>query len=164
MLSIIVAVANNNVIGKDNKLIWHLPEDLKRFKTLTTGHNIIMGRKTFESLPGAQPLAKRTNIVLTTKTNYHPKNVIVAHNSKEAEELLKKYRSEDIYIIGGQSVYEQFLPFVNTIHVTKINYTYQADTFFPDLTQMKEWVMKEESEEQTYFDLEYYFQKYVRKS
>lgn len=162
-MQMIVAVDNNWAIGNQGKLLVRIPADMQFFQKETIGKVVVMGRKTLESLPGGQPLAKRTNVVLTTRADYHPKNVIVVHSKKEAEELLKSYNSEDVYIIGGQSVYEQFLPFVNTIHVTKINYTYQADAFFPNLTQMDEWVMKEESEEQTYFDLEYYFQKYVRK-
>ncbi len=161
-MQMIVAADKNWAIGYQGKLLVRIPADMESFRKETIGKVVVMGRKTLESLP--QPLAKRTNIVLTTQSNYHPKGVIVVHDMEEAKEVLSGYRSEDIYIIGGQSIYEQFLPLVDTIHLTKIDYVYQADTYFPNLDQIPEWRMEEESEEQTYFDLEYYFQKYVRRS
>ncbi|MCI6677069.1 MAG: dihydrofolate reductase [Clostridiales bacterium] len=163
-MQMIVAADKNWAIGYRGKLLVQIPADMELFRRETVGKVVVMGRKTLESLPGGQPLAKRTNIVLTTQKNYHPKGVIVVQNMEEARQMLEQYRSDDVYIIGGGHVYEQFLPFVDTVHVTKIDYAYQADVYFPNLDQDEKWVMEEESEEQTYFDLEYYFQKYVRKA
>ena len=162
VMQMIVAADKNWAIGYRGRLLVRIPADMESFRRETTGKVVVMGRKTLESLP--QPLVKRTNIVLTTQKNYRPKGVTVVHSMDEAKTLFQQYSSEDIYIIGGQTIYEQFLPMVDTIHVTKIHYAYQADTYFPNLDEMQEWEMKEESEEQTYFDLEYYFQKYVRRS
>ena len=122
-----------------------------------------MGRKTLESFPGGQPLKKRTNIVLTRDKNYKVKDAIVVHSIEEVLEELKKYDSEDVYVIGGDSIYSQMLPYCDTAHVTKIDFAYEADSWFPNLDEDPEWKIAEESEEQTYFDLEYTFVKYVRK-
>ena len=154
-MNIIVAADQNWAIGKDNKLLISIPADMKFFRTTTTGKVVVMGRKTLESFPGGQPLKKRTNIVLTRDKNYKVKDAIVVHSIEEVLEELKKYDSEDVYVIGGDSIYSQMLPYCDTAHVTKIDFAYEADSWFPNLA--------EESEEQTYFDLEYTFVKYVRK-
>ena len=159
----IVAVDENWAIGLNGGLLVRIPGDMEWFRKKTTGKVVVMGRKTLESLPGGQPLGKRTNIILSRDPKFQRKNAVTVPSFSQAMELLKQYDPEDIYVIGGESIYRQFLPYADTIHVTKIMYQYQADTFFPNLDQMEEWEMEEESEEQTYFDLEYFFQKYVRK-
>ena len=122
-----------------------------------------MGRKTFESLPGAMALAGRTNIVLSENPGFAPKNTIVCRSFEETKEELAKYPTEDIYIIGGGSIYKQFLPLCDTVHITKVDYKYDADTYFPNLDKLSEWEIKETSEEKTYFDMIYEFVRYSRK-
>lgn len=142
MISIIVAVAENGAIGKDNDLIWYLSDDLKRFKALTTGHTIIMGRKTFESLPkGALP--NRTNVVLTRDKNKSFPNCVMLHSVKE---IIEKYgqSTEEHFAIGGSQLYTDLLPFVDRIYLTRVHHSFGADVFFPEI-KADEW--KVESEE-----------------
>ena len=135
-LTIIVAAAENNVIGKDNQLIWHLSNDLKRFKKLTSGHHIIMGRKTFESFP--KPLPNRTHIVITRQKNYKaPKGVIVVHTMKEAVSVATIADAQP-YVIGGGEIYKQAIPFSSKIELTRVHHEFQGDTFFPEI-DMKDW-------------------------
>lgn len=161
-MNLIVAVDKNWGIGKGNKLLVSIPSDMKFFRETTSGKVVVMGRKTLESFPNGLPLKNRTNIVLTKRPDYQVKDAIVLHRVEEVLEELKKYESDDIYIIGGESIYRQFLPYCNTAHVTKINHAYEADVYFPDLDAMDEWEITADSEEQTYFDLEYVFLKYER--
>lgn len=160
----IVAVDKNWGIGYENKLLTSIPSDMKFFRETTMGHVVVMGRKTLESFPNGLPLAKRTNIVLTRDPNYQVKGAVVVHSQEELLEELKKYEGEEIFVIGGGSVYESMLPYCKTIFVTKIEYAYQADTYFPNLDKLPEWEMTEEGEEQTCFDIEFRFTKYERKS
>lgn len=162
-MNVIVAADHNWAIGKDNKLLVRIPADMKFFRETTTGKVVVMGRKTLESFPNGLPLKNRTNIVLTTNPSYQVKDAIVVHSKAELDQELKKYDSEDIYVIGGGSVYEMLLKECDIAHVTKINYTYEADTYFPNLDEDPEWELVADSEEQTYFDLEYYFLKYQRR-
>ncbi|MBE7722071.1 MAG: dihydrofolate reductase [Lacrimispora celerecrescens] len=162
-MNIIVAVDKNWAIGNQGQLLVSIPEDKKLFRDETMGKVIVMGRKTLESLPGKQPLYGRTNIVLTKNPDYKVKGAVVCHSLTEAMEELGKYPEEDCFIIGGQSIYEQFLPYCNTAHVTYIDYRYSADTYFPNLDQDPSWEMAAESDEQTYFDLCYTFRMYQRK-
>ncbi|MBC8753222.1 dihydrofolate reductase [Kordia sp. YSTF-M3] len=135
-LSLIVAAAENNVIGKDNKLIWHLSNDLKRFKKLTSGHHIIMGRKTFESFP--KPLPNRTHIVITRQKDYKvPKGVIVVHSMKEAVSIATLSDAEP-FVIGGGEIYKQALPFATKIELTRVHHEFEGDTFFPEI-ELKDW-------------------------
>ncbi len=136
---------------------------MKFFRETTTGKVVVMGRKTLESFPNGLPLKNRINIVLTKNLSYQVKDAIVVHSKEELDQELKKYNSDDIYVIGGGSVYEMLLKECDIAHVTKINYTYEADTFFPNLDEDPDWEIVADSEEQTYFDLEYYFLKYQRK-
>ncbi|MCI8318340.1 MAG: dihydrofolate reductase [Lachnospiraceae bacterium] len=161
-MNLIVAVDKNWGIGKGNKLLVSIPSDMKFFRETTSGKVVVMGRKTLESFPNGLPLKNRTNIVLTKRPDYQVKDAIVLHTVEEVLKELKKYESDDIYIIGGESIYRQFLPYCNTAHVTKINHAYEADVYFPDLDAMDEWEITADSEEQTYFDLEYVFLKYER--
>lgn len=162
-MNMIVAADKNWAIGKDGRLLVNIPADRQLFVRETTGKTVVMGRKTLESLPGGQPLAKRTNLVLSKNPDYQVKGALVCHSLEEALEELKDTDPRDIYIIGGESIYRQFLPYCTTAHVTWIDYSYDADTFFVDLDQDPEWELAEESEEQTYFDLCYCFRRYERK-
>ncbi|WP_394527563.1 dihydrofolate reductase [Lacrimispora sp. JR3] len=163
-MNLIVAVDKNWSIGNQGQLLVSIPEDKKLFREETIGKVIVMGRKTLESLPGKQPLYGRTNIVLTRNPDYKVKGAVICHSLSQVMEELKKYRKEDCFIIGGQSIYEQFLPYCNTAHVTYIDYLYSADTHFPDLDKDANWEMTAESDEQTYFDLCYTFRMYQRKN
>nr|WP_317283083.1 dihydrofolate reductase [uncultured Sellimonas sp.] len=161
-MNLIVAVDKNWAIGNKNKLLVSIPADMKFFRETTVGKVVVMGRKTLESFPGGQPLKKRTNIVLTKDPNYQVKDALVFHDVENLLEELKKYPDEEIYVIGGESIYRQMLPYCTDAYVTRIDHAYEADTFFPNLDEDKEWVLEGESDEQTYFDLEYVFTKYKR--
>lgn len=130
MLTIIAAASENNALGKDNQLLWHLPEDFKRFKTLTSGHYIIMGRKTFDSFP--KPLPNRTHIIITRQTNYQaPEGCILVSSLEKAMELCPA--NEEAFVIGGGEIYKQALDVVDKIDVTRVHTTIDADTFFPEI-------------------------------
>ena len=161
-MNLIVAVDKNWAIGKENKLLVSIPQDMKFFRETTMGKVVVMGRKTLESFPGGQPLKKRTNIVITRDKNYSVKDAIVVHSVEEALEEIKNYNSEDVYVIGGDSIYRQMLPHCDIAHVTKINHAYEADTYFPNLDEKEDWLVTGVSDEQTYFDLEYEFVRYER--
>ncbi len=163
-MNIIVAVDKNWAIGKNNKMMWSIPADMRFFREKTTGHVVVMGRKTLESFPNGLPLKQRTNIVLSRDKNYQVKGTLVMHTTEELLEHLKGYAPEEIFIIGGESIYRQFLPYCDTAYVTKIDHAYDADTHFSNLDEMPEWEMTEAGEEQTSFDLEFVFTKYERKS
>ena len=162
-MNLIVAVDKNWAIGCNNELLVSIPADMKFFRQTTTGKVVVMGRKTLESFPNKSPLKNRTNIVLTTNRDYKAEGALVVHSLEELLEELKKYNSEDIYVIGGDSIYRQLLPYCDLAHVTKIDHAYQADAFFPNLDEMPQWQVIDDSEEQTYFDLEYVFTRYRRK-
>ena len=161
-MNLIVAVDKNWAIGKDNKLLVSIPQDMKFFRETTTGKVVVMGRKTLESFPGGQPLKKRTNIVLTRDKDYKVKDAVIVHSVEELLEELKNYDEKEIYVIGGESIYRALLPYCKVAHVTKIDHAYEADTYFPNLDDMDEWKVTGVSEEQTYFDLEYEFVRYER--
>ena len=158
-MNLIVAADANWGIGKDNKLLVSIPADMKFFRNTTTGNVVIMGRKTLESFPGGLPLKNRVNIVLTRDKNYQAKGAVVVHSVEEALEEAKKYE-EEVYVIGGDSVYKQMLPYCSKAYVTKIDFAYEADSFFPDLDKEGEWKVTGRSEEQKYFDIEYEFRTY----
>ena len=143
MLSIIVAIANNNVIGKDNKLIWHLPEDLKRFKNITTGHTIIMGRKTFESLGRVLPKRKHVILCNDMELNIDNENVIVLEDIS----LLKEYidSEEENFVIGGATIYKLLMPFAQKMYITKIDEDFVGDVYFPKINE-EEWKIIQEEE------------------
>lgn len=145
MFSIIVAAANNNVIGGDNKLLWHISDDLKRFKKITTGHTIVMGRKTFESFP--KPLPNRHHVILTRDKNYKvdSEQVTVVN---DIETVMKTYENSgsEIFIIGGGEIYNLFLPYCNKLYLTKVNGDFEGDTYFPEINY-DEWAITESSEE-----------------
>jgi dihydrofolate reductase len=162
MVSIIVATAENRAIGVNNGLPWKLPNDMKRFKELTTGHTVIMGRKTFESLPnGALP--NRTNIVITRNKAVQFKNCILFDNLQEA---IKKYSTQgNIFIIGGASIYSQAMDLADKLYITLVHHSFEnADTFFPEIKKDK-WVITEQehfqSDEKNLYP--YTFQTYIKK-
>lgn len=130
---------------------------MKFFREKTMGHVVVMGRKTLESFPNGLPLKNRINIVLTANRSYKVKDAIIVHTKEELLEELKKYDSNELYVIGGGSIYDMLIPYCDTAYITKIDHAYAADTYFPNLDQMDDWEMTEVSEEQTCFDLEYVF-------
>lgn len=162
MLSIIVAIANNNVIGKDNKLIWHLPEDLKRFKNLTTGHTIIMGRKTFESLGRVLPNRKHVILCNDATLDINDENVEVLPDIN----LLDKYiqSEEENFVIGGATIYKLLMPYANKMYITKINKDFEGDVYFPKIKE-DEWqvVSKEQGLKNEANPYDYEYVNYVRK-
>ena len=162
-MNIIVAADKNWAIGKDNQLLVSIPADMKFFRTTTTGKVVVMGRKTLESFPNGQPLKNRTNIVLTHDRTYRVKDAVVVYSMDELREELKKYDSEDIYVIGGESIYRQLVDECDVAHITKIDFAYDADAYFPNLDEKDEWEITADSEEQTYFNLIYHFLKYEKK-
>lgn len=162
-MNLIVAADKNWGIGKDNKLLVSIPSDMKFFRQETMGKVVVMGRKTLESFPNGLPLKNRTNVVLTSDKNYQVKDAVIVHSIDEVLEELKKYDDDEIYVIGGEKVYEELLPYCDVAHVTKIDFAFEADTHFPNLDEDPEWEITAASDEQTYFDLEYTFVKYERK-
>ena len=160
MLSIIVAKSKNNVIGKDNKLIWNIPDDLKRFKKLTTNHTIIMGRKTFESL--GRVLPNRKHIVLTNDKRYtvdNP-NVQIIHDVEE----LSKYEedNQEHFVIGGAMIYKLLLPKCNRLYITEIDEEFEGDTFFPEIKQDEWKIVKKKTGPQDDNTFKYYYIDYER--
>ena len=148
MLSIIAVIGKNRELGKDNKLLWHIPGDLPRFKHITWGHPVIMGRKTqstFQYKGG--PLPGRTNIVVTKDVNFHPDNFVIAHSIEEALNRAKQSPgSEESFIIGGGSLYEQTIDKVDRLYLTLVEATTQADTYFPDFSEFTTVVMNQPEE------------------
>ena len=141
--------------------MWSIPADMKFFRETTKGNIVIMGRKTLESFPQGQPLKNRVNIVITRKKDYKVKGAVIVHSVEEAVKEAKKYEGE-LFVIGGESIYRAMLAYCDTAYVTKIDHAFDADTYFPNLDEDKEWQMITISEEQTCFDLEYYFTVYER--
>ncbi|WP_264566498.1 dihydrofolate reductase [Flavobacterium sp. N3904] len=134
MIIMIAAVAENNALGKNNELVWHLPNDFKRFKSLTTGHHIIMGRKTFESFP--KPLPNRTHIVITRQKNYNPEGCIVVESMEDAIAICPE--NEISFIIGGGEIYNLGLPYTDKLEITRVHHNFEADVFFPAINT-DEW-------------------------
>lgn len=161
-MNLIAAVDENWAIGKDNHLLVSIPMDRKYFRELTTGKVVVMGRKTYESLPNGQVLSDRTNIILTHNPNYQVKDAIAVHSLEELRSRLEQYSSEDVYVIGGESVYRQLINECDVAHITKISYAYDADAWFPNLDKRPEWTITGDSEEQTYFNVEFYFYRYEK--
>ena len=139
MITIIAAAAENNALGKDNDLVWHLPDDFKRFKRLTSGHYIIMGRKTFESFPKLLP--DRTHVIITRKDNYQPEGTIVVNSLEEALKASKL--DEQPFIIGGGEIYKMGMDKADRIELTRVHGEFEADTFFPEIDE-NEWSLVNE--------------------
>ena len=135
-ISIIVAVSENNVIGKDGKIPWYLPGDLKHFKEITTGHHIMMGRNTFESI--GHPLPGRTNLVVSSKSSYSPEGVTVFKSVEDAIAFARSAGENELMVIGGASVYKSTLPLADTIYLTRISRSYEGNVCFPEINN-EEW-------------------------
>ena len=160
MITIIAAAAENNALGKDNNLLWHLPDDFKRFKEITSGHYIIMGRKTFESFP--KPLPNRTHVIITRQKGYNPAGCIVVDSMESAIEACPK--EEDVFIIGGGEIYKLGMPFTDIIELTRVHESFEADAFFPEIDRNEWELISEEyhpADEKHLLDFSY--QTYTRK-
>lgn len=160
MITVIAAVAENNALGKENQLLWHLPDDFKRFKTLTSGHYIIMGRKTFESFP--KPLPNRTHVIISRQANYQPEGCIVVNSLEQAIEACPK--TEEVFIIGGGEIYRQSIAVADKLDLTKVHATFEADTHFPGI-DLSQWqlVFEEYHPKDERHDFAFTFQTYLRK-
>lgn len=160
MIIMIAAAAENNALGKNNDLVWHLPDDFKRFKKLTSGHHIIMGRKTFESFPKLLP--NRTHIIITRQKDYQPQHCIVVDSIEKALEFIPE--EDDVFIIGGGEIYKQALDYTDVIELTRVHASFDADTFFPDINP-DQWLLVNEEyhpkDEKHLVDFTY--QTYIRK-
>jgi dihydrofolate reductase len=156
----IAAVAENNTLGKDNDLVWHLPNDFKRFKALTTGHHIIMGRKTFESFP--KPLPNRTHIIITRQKEYQAEGCIIVDSIDKALAICPE--GENAFIIGGGEIYRLGLPFSDKIEITRVHHTFEGDAHFPEIDE-NEWqiVVSEFNEKDEKHHYDYSYQTFVRK-
>jgi len=157
----IVAVDLNWGIGYKGNLLQWIPGDMKFFKRMTLGKVVIMGRETFESLPGKKPLKERMNIVLSKNKGFTNENVIICRSVEELLQLLVNYSEEDIFVIGGESIYAQLLPFCSEAYVTKIRNRYVADKYFINIDEIEQWESVTESEPQSYDNIEYCFVRYV---
>lgn len=162
-MNIIAAADKNWGIGRGGSLLVKIPKDQKLFRDETLGKVVIMGRKTLESLPGGQPLYGRTTIVLSRNPQYRVKGAQVVNSVEEALQAVSSYSAEKVFVAGGEEIYQAFLPYCDTAHITKLDYVYQADAHMPDLDADPDWEMDLESDEETYFDLCYTFCRYVRR-
>lgn len=166
-MNLIGAVDRNWAIGKDNKLLVSIPNDMKLFRELTLNKIIVTGRKTMETFQNGKPLMNRVNIVLSENEDLDIKDVKVAKSIEQLFEILEElykegYTSDDVFVVGGESVYAQLEKYCDKAYITKIDCEYDADVFFPNLDEKKEWILTEHSDEQPYFDIEYSFLKYNR--
>lgn len=154
MITMVAAAAENNALGKNNDLLWHLPDDFKRFKQITSGHYIIMGRKTFESFP--KPLPNRTHVIITRQKNYNPEGCIIVDSIEKAIEVCPK--DQDTFIIGGGEIYNLAMNFADSIELTRVHENFEADTFFPEI-DLKQWKLTSEEyhpkDEKHKFDFTY---------
>jgi len=162
-MNLIAAADANWAIGNYGKLLVSIPEDMKRFRALTTGKTVILGRKTLATFPQGKPLKDRRNIILTGDPRFEAEGAEIAHSVEEALDLCGNEAPEDVFVIGGGSIYRAFLPYCDTAYITRLDYAYAADAFMPDLDRDPAWEKVEESEEQTCFDLIYTFDTYRRK-
>ena len=159
---ILIASADNNWgIGNKGSLLVRISNDMKNFRRLTTGNVIVLGRKTLETFPNGLPLAQRTNIILTHNEDFKAKDAVIVHNLKELFKELSYYKKDEIFIVGGESVYNLLAPYCDKAIITKIDYKYQADAHIPNFDELPNWEMVEESEEETCFDIIYTYRTYV---
>ncbi|HQF48663.1 MAG TPA: dihydrofolate reductase [Flavobacterium alvei] len=161
MIILIAAVAENNALGKNNDLLWHLPKDFKRFKEITSGHHIIMGRKTFESFP--KPLPNRTHVIITRQKDYVHEGCIVVQDIESAIAVCPK--NEDAFVIGGGEIYSQSIHLADQLDITRVHHSFEADVYFPEINS-KIWELTSEifnhKDEKHLYD--YTFQTFVRKT
>ncbi|MCP8616089.1 dihydrofolate reductase [Salirhabdus salicampi] len=161
MISLIVAVDDENGIGKDGQLPWHLPNDLKYFKEKTVNHPIVMGRKTYESI--GRPLPKRENIILTRNKDFKAEGCKVIHNWEAVHQLSEQHPEEEVFVIGGYHLFKDAIRFADKLYLTKIEGNFQADTFFPDV-DLSQWklISKEKGTKDEKNPYNYYFCEYVK--
>ena len=159
----IVNVDNNWAIGLGDSLINHIPADMKFFREKTTGNVVVMGRSTFMTFPGPKALPNRVNIVLTTDKSWSMPDVTVCHSTEELFEKLREYETDTVYVIGGSSVYEQLLPYCDTVYVTKVDSSKPADKFFPNLDSSSDWELAESGDEQEHNGVKFVFTTYKKK-
>lgn len=164
VISLIAAISENRAIGNENKLLWNIPEDLKHFRSITSGHSVIMGRRTFESI--GHPLPKRTNIIVTRDKKYKAEGCLVTHSIEEAIEMarknIKQYSSsepqanrevslkEEVFIIGGGQIYEQAIKYADKLYLTVVKGNFKADTYFPDYAEFSTVISKQEGQSGNY--------------
>lgn len=163
-MKLIAAVDQNWAIGNRDDLLVHIPEDQKNFRKITTGNVVVLGRKTLSGFPGGRPLKDRLNVILTKNPDFEAGDAVIVRSQEELFEQLKKYPSNEVYVIGGGTLYKMLEPYCDEAIITKIDYSYQADTYFPNLDEKENWELVEEGEEQTYFDLIYHFDTYRNKT
>ena len=162
-MKLIAAADKNWAIGKNNSLLISIPADMKFFRETTSGHVIVMGRKTLESFPNGAPLKNRVNIVLTRDKDYKKDGAVIVHDINELVCKLKEYNQDDVFVIGGGSVYKLLLPMCDTAYITKIDMAFDADTYIPDLDKSDEWKVEHESEQFEHEKIGYKFVTYKRK-
>ncbi|MDO4650090.1 MAG: dihydrofolate reductase [Eubacteriales bacterium] len=163
-MKIIAAADRNWGIGKDGRRLVSIPADLKAFRKEVEGKTVVMGRKTLEDLPGGLPVQGAENIIISRNPNLKVRGAAVVHSLEEMERLISDLDSDEVYVIGGGEIYEALLPKCDTAYITRIDFGYEADRHFPNLDEMEDWMIVSESDEQTYFDLEYTFTTYERKN
>lgn len=147
-INIIVAIAKNRAIGKDNKLLWHIPNDLRRFKEITTGHTVIMGRKTYESI--GRPLPDRINIIITRNNDYKADGCVTCKSLEEAIEFAKENQENEVFIIGGGEIYSQAINLADKLYLTLVEGNFEADTYFPDYSDFKKIIFEKEQKSEGY--------------
>lgn len=162
-MKIIVAADNNWAIGNDGQLLITIPSDLKSFQQETLGKTIVYGRKTLQTFPRQMVLSDRENIILSRNENYQEKGAEVVHSIDELMKKLSGHNSDEVFVVGGSSIYEQLLPYCNICYVTKLDREFEADSFFPNLDEDPEWELYDESDEMVYFDTPYTYMTYIRK-
>lgn len=148
LISIICSIARDRAIGKDNKLLWQIPEDLAHFKKITSGHVVLMGQKTYESI--GKPLPNRTNVVISDDYSFNPEGVVVTRSLEEGLSKAREIEKEEIFIIGGGSIYRQYLPMTDKLYLTIVEGDYDADTFFPDYSEFKNLILEEKTTDGQY--------------
>lgn len=163
-MDLIVAVDNNWAIGNKGELLVRIPEDQKFFRQTTMGNAVVLGRKTLAGFPNGLPLAGRDNIILTRNEKFDVRGGIIVHSEDELVDKIREIKDKNVFVIGGGEIYKMLLPYCRYAHVTKINYSYEADTWFPNLDKLDNWELVGESDENTYFDLEFYYYKYENKN
>ena len=161
-MNLYVTADANWGIGHNDNLLIQIPRSRKMFLEETKGKVLVMGRKALATLPQGMPLASRTNIILSANPKLQVKGATVVHSLEELFEVLKQYPDEDIYVVGGESIYSQLLPYCKVAHVVKMDHAYAANKFFPDLDKDEEWKLTADSDEYTYFDIAYEFLRYER--
>ncbi len=161
-MNLVAAVDRNWAIGNKGELLVRIPNDQKMFRELTTGKVVVLGRKTLSTFPQGLPLPNRVNIILTTDKSFKVPGAETANSVEELLEMISEYDSDEVFVIGGDSVYRQLLPYCDTAHITLIDYEYEADAYLQNLDTDPGWIRTADSDEITYFDLSYSFVKFER--